>query len=140
MVDDIISEISTDTDIIYNMMDLKFFDDYTYYHCINVFILSLIVGLALKLCRTSCSASAWLQYCTTSARFCAKKIINKKGRLTDEEFEVIKAHTENGCRYLKEKWEVSDESALAVLTHHEKITAPAIRTGLKRTRYPCMGR
>ena len=51
MVDDIISEISTDTDIIYNMMDLKFFDDYTYYHCINVFILSLIVGLALKLCR-----------------------------------------------------------------------------------------
>lgn len=141
MVDDIISEISTDTDIIYNMMDLKFFDDYTYYHCINVFILSLIVGLALKLCRDELFSLGMAAILHDIGKiFVPKKIINKKGRLTDDEFEVIKAHTENGCRYLKEKWEVSDESALAVLTHHEKNNGTGYPYRLKADKIPLYGK
>ena len=30
-------------------MDLKVFDDYTYYHSVNVFIFSIIIGYSMKL-------------------------------------------------------------------------------------------
>jgi len=30
-----------------NMVDMKVFDDYTYYHSVNVAILSIVIGVAL---------------------------------------------------------------------------------------------
>jgi HD-GYP domain-containing protein (c-di-GMP phosphodiesterase class II) len=47
------------------------------------------------------------------------KIINKKGKLTQEEFEVIKTHPEEGFCLLKERREISEESLTVVLQHHE---------------------
>jgi HD-GYP domain-containing protein (c-di-GMP phosphodiesterase class II) len=32
-----------------NMIDLKVFDDYTFYHSLNVAIISVVIGTALKL-------------------------------------------------------------------------------------------
>ena len=50
-VDDIIDEILNNKHTLVNIIDLKVFDDYTYYHSVNVAVLSIIIGVRLKLTR-----------------------------------------------------------------------------------------
>ena len=48
VVDEIIDK-HIQLEVIFNIMDLKVFDDYTYYHSVNVFIFSIIIGYSMKL-------------------------------------------------------------------------------------------
>ena len=48
------------------------------------------------------------------------EILNKPGRLTDEEFEIMKQHASNGYEILKEV-EIMPELALGAGFHHEKM-------------------
>jgi len=141
MVDDIVNEMSSNDDIVYNMLDLKFYDDYTYFHSVNVFVLSLILGISLKLNKDELfhlGMGAILH--DIGKVFVPKEIINKNGRLTDEEFEIIKSHAEMGCNYLREKWDISNESAMAVLTHHEKYNGTGYPYKLKSDKIPIYGK
>ena len=50
-VEAILEQILDNKNIMLNMVDLKFFDDYTYQHSVNVAILSIIIGVSLNLGR-----------------------------------------------------------------------------------------
>ena len=50
-----------------------------------------------------------------------EKILNKPGKLTDEEFEVMKTHPVLGYNMIKDKPELSTATKLGVLQHHEKM-------------------
>lgn len=49
LIESIVNEIISNKGAIVNLVDLKIFDDYTYYHSVNVTVLSIIMGVALKL-------------------------------------------------------------------------------------------
>ena len=49
------------------------------------------------------------------------EILNKPGRLTEEEFEVMKTHPVLGYNMIKDKPELSTATKLGVLQHHEKM-------------------
>ena len=49
------------------------------------------------------------------------EVLNKPARLTDEEFAIMKQHSELGYNILKEKKEFHGAISLAVLQHHEKM-------------------
>jgi HD-GYP domain-containing protein (c-di-GMP phosphodiesterase class II) len=57
------------------------------------------------------------------------EVLNKKGRLTDEEFAVIKTHTTLGYRIL-EKHNIPQSIKLAALSHHEKINGKGYPLGM----------
>ena len=46
-VEQIVDEICSNPSLMINMVDMKVFDDYTYYHSVNVAILSIVIGVAL---------------------------------------------------------------------------------------------
>ena len=48
------------------------------------------------------------------------EILNKKGQLTDAEFEIMKRHTVYGYEIIKNYKEVSFDVKRAVIMHHEK--------------------
>ena len=48
-----------------------------------------------------------------------EEILNKPGRLTDEEFDAVRRHPEIGWRILRSSYEV-EEIADAILAHHER--------------------
>lgn len=58
------------------------------------------------------------------------EILNKPGRLEDEEFNVIKRHTSNGSEILKEI-EISPELAIGAQYHHERIDGHGYPSGKK---------
>ncbi len=57
-------------------------------------------------------------------------ILNKRGRLTDDEFAIVKTHPENGRRIIEELIPWLGESARAVWEHHEKWDGTGYPRGL----------
>ena len=51
LVDEILSAVLSNKGLNVNLLDLKIFDDYTYYHSVNVGVLSVLVGTAMNMNR-----------------------------------------------------------------------------------------
>jgi diguanylate cyclase (GGDEF)-like protein/putative nucleotidyltransferase with HDIG domain/PAS domain S-box-containing protein len=68
-----------------------------------------------------------------------EEILNKPGKLTEEEFEVIKQHPEIGCRIIRSSYEIS-EVAEAVLSHHENWDGTGYPKGLSGEMIPKFAR
>ena len=63
------------------------------------------------------------------------EILNKPGRLTDEEFEIMKFHASNGYEILKEV-EIDPNLALGAGYHHERIDGRGYPSGKKGDEIP----
>ena len=121
-VNEILEEVLENGHLVINMMDLKFFDDYTYQHSVNVAILSMVFGASLNLKKDKLyqlGLGALLH--DIGKVFIDKNILNKPGRLTEEEFKIIKQHSMLGYEYLRNQFDFPIVSYMATLDHHEKI-------------------
>lgn len=104
-------------DILSNM---KHYDDATYEHCLNVALLSNILATWLKFSdedvklATACGLMHDIGKMTIP-----EEIVKKPGKLTEQEFNIIKMHTVNGFNILK-KANMSHDIQQAALSHHEK--------------------
>lgn len=131
-VDDIIDEILNNKHTLVNIIDLKVFDDYTYYHSVNVAVLSIIIGVRLKLTRDKLyelGMSAILH--DIGKVFIAKELLNKKEKLTEEELNTIREHPKLGYNYLKEKYSLPFSVYQAIYQHHEKYNGKGYPLGLR---------
>ena len=63
----------------------------------------------------------------------------KKGRLTDEEFEIMKSHTEKGYRIVHASGNL-ENVAKCVLMHHERYDGRGYPLGLKGEAIPIIAR
>lgn len=122
LAEELIDEVTSKNNILVNLVDIKSMDNYTYQHCVNVAVLSLILGIKLQLLK-----SELLDLCIGAMLhdigkvFIPKEIIIKPGALTDTEYEIIKSHPTKGYDYLKNIFEISTTSRLIVLQHHERV-------------------
>lgn len=126
-----IDEILHSSQIMVNMIDLRTYDDYTYSHSLNVAILSVVLGVTLgqnKKTLHQLAIGALLH--DTGKMFIDKEILNKPARLTPDEFEEIKRHSERGYQYLCDHLDISDESKRTALQHHEQFGGKGYPYGL----------
>ena len=109
-VDDIVNEIVLNKHATYTMSDLKLFDDYTYYHSVNVTVIAVILGYAMGLNKTSLYKLGLGALMHDIGKiFVPKEILTKQGKLTAEEYGLIKDHSRNGYEYLKSINEFTEE-------------------------------
>lgn len=121
IAEDMVEELIVNRDLMVNMVDIKSFDDYTFFHSVNVAVLSIIMGIALNLNKSDLYKLAMGALLHDVGKvFINQDLLNKKGKLTDEEFEIMKSHSINGYRYIKSNFNVPVRSYIAVLDHHEK--------------------
>lgn len=141
LLDEIIDEISTDKNAMINMVDLKVFDDYTYYHSVSVAALSIMVGVSYGMNRNSLyklGMGALLH--DVGKIFIPKRILNKVGPLSYDEYEHMKKHSQFGSDYLKRQNTLPLESVIAVLTHHERYDAKGYPLGLPANKQTIEGK
>ena len=97
-------------------------DNYTYQHCVNVAILSLMLGIQLNLKKQElydlCMGGILHD---VGKIFIDREIIQKPGRLSFEEMEAMKQHSFKGYEYLKDSTDISSNIKVMVLQHHEKF-------------------
>ena len=68
-----------------------------------------------------------------------EEILLKSGKLTDDEFEIVKTHTEKGYRIIKASNQL-DNIAKGVLTHHERWDGDGYPLKLKGESIPLISR
>ena len=136
-----IDEILHSKQIMVNMIDLRTYDDYTYSHSLNVAILSVVVGATLGFNKKELhplAVGALLH--DTGKMFIDKDILNKPARLTPDEFDEIKKHSERGYSYLCDYLDIPDESKRTALQHHEQFNGKGYPYALSGEQIHTFGR
>ncbi len=101
-------------------------------------ILAKRAGQPLALCKTLKVAA---QLHDVGKIGISDTILLKKGKLTVDEFEQIKKHTEIGYRILKgSRSETLNLGAIVAFNHHEKFNGTGYPRGLKGNAIPLVGR
>lgn len=116
-------------------------DDYLYRHNIAVGIISTLIGKWLNLERVE------LLQLTTAATLhdigkmrIPIEILNKPGKLTPEEFEVMKKHTIYGYEMIKKTVGIGNRQALVALQHHERLDGSGYPFGIRNEKIDLFGR
>jgi putative nucleotidyltransferase with HDIG domain len=113
---------SCDSNIdLFNMLHcMRQYDDITYVHCLNVALISNIIGKWLHFTPEDLEVITLCGLLHDIGKLLIpSQIITKPSRLTDEEFSTIKTHTIRGYNLLKTK-NIDPRIKHAALMHHER--------------------
>ena len=122
MVDDITQSVARNPGAIVSLARLKTSDDYTYMHSVAVcaLMVALAKQLALDETQTREAGLAGLVHDLGKALM-PLEVLNKPGKLTDAEFDIMRGHPAAGHRLLVEGRGVGPIPLDVCLHHHEKI-------------------
>ncbi len=122
IVEEISNSILRNPGALISLARLKDKDDYTYMH--SVAVCALMVSLAKQLSlddeQIRQAGMAGLLH-DIGKMMIPQKILNKPGKLTDDEFATVKSHPAAGHKMLQEGSGVNDIALDVCLHHHEKI-------------------
>ena len=116
----VVQDIMDNGDVMCNMMDIRNYDDYMYYHSINVGVLSVMLGAWYGLNRKELNqlATAGMLH-DIGKKFIAPNIINGAWPLEGEERETWKRHPKLGADFLKNTYNFPSVVYTSILEHHE---------------------
>ena len=111
---------------------LKVSDEYTFKHSVDVATMAMVVAKKMGYSEEEVYdiGVAGLLHDLGKAKV-PPEILNKPGKLTEEEFEIMKKHSIHSYNILKENKGIKDSVKLAVLQHHEKINGQGYPMGLE---------
>ncbi|MGC8769303.1 HD-GYP domain-containing protein [Calditerrivibrio sp.] len=118
-------------DLLSSVAKLKSYDDYTFQHSVNVSVFATSLGKLMNIPikeLNMLSASALLH--DVGKMLVPKEILNKPGKLTDEEFKIMKNHVPAGYDYLIKNGLDPSELKI-VIEHHERYDGSGYPYGLK---------
>lgn len=130
--DKLVYEVTNKVEEVDYLGQLRIFDEYTYSHNVNVSALSiaLVVKIGLKEKQIKDLALATLLHDIGKMRI-PKEVLNKPGRLTDKEFEVMKLHAALGFKIIKEDLKLPYEISRVALEHQERFSGTGYPKKLK---------
>jgi HD-GYP domain-containing protein (c-di-GMP phosphodiesterase class II) len=122
LVDEISSSVARNPSALISLARLKTADDYTYMHSVAVCALMVVLARQLGLDEeeTREAGMSGLMHDLGKAMM-PMEVLNKPGKLTDEEFRIIKSHPEEGHRLLAEGGAASATVLDVCIHHHEKV-------------------
>ena len=105
------------------LTQLKNRDEYTAIHSLNVCVLSLTFGRALELSNEDLNELGLAALLHDIGKMQVPlKILNKPGKLTTEEFEIMKTHPQKGYEMLLNDNSISTKVLAVVKGHHERLS------------------
>lgn len=121
----------TDNDAIaVDISVLKVSDEYTFKHSVDVATMAMIIGKKQGLSDKEIYGIgiAGLLHDIGKSKI-PGEVLNKPGRLTEEEFAVMRQHSVLGYHILKNKKDIPKSVLMGVLQHHEKINGKGYPLG-----------
>lgn len=123
----------------YQLSMLDRLDVFTRKHCENV------AALTCRICEYLHCNKGFTEYCTICAYlhdigklFIPPEILQKPGKLTDEEYEIIKTHTTLGYEICMKDLELRPYAA-GTIYHHEALNGTGYPKGLTKKEIPYEG-
>lgn len=128
----IVDQILDKGSLTLDLTDLRCFDGYTYAHSVNVAVIACIIGFGLKMNAESLEQLVMAGLLHDMGKLVIPpEILNKPGKLTNEEYEIMKQHSQNSYEIIKERWDISAQVKAAVLYHHENVDGSGYPDGIE---------
>jgi len=129
---EIVDKLMGADDYIHDMETIKAYDENTFEHCINVAITAVTMGIGLgyNYYRLKNLAVGSLMH-DIGKQLVPVDIITKKGRLTDDEMQVVREHPNYGYNILSKEINAYSSTKEIVHQHHENWDGSGYPRGLK---------
>lgn len=132
IVESLLEDLLDRKELMVNLTDIRALDDYTFGHSVNVCILAMVTGLTLRYSREALLLLGIGALLHDIGKTCVPlHILNKPGKLTMEEYELVCKHTRQGFEILRMQKGVRLVSARVALEHHERYDGSGYPQGLK---------
>jgi HD-GYP domain-containing protein (c-di-GMP phosphodiesterase class II) len=130
-VDRMIQSVFRNRDALASLTRIKGYDEYTFVHSINVCILSITLGRHLQfgIEQLQQIGIGGLLHDAGKMRI-PPSILNKPGKVTEEEFSEIKKHPIYTLEYLEQEEGIPEASKILGLQHHERCNGQGYPYGL----------
>jgi HD-GYP domain-containing protein (c-di-GMP phosphodiesterase class II) len=122
-------------------LDVKPFAAYESCHAVMVMVLSIAIGIKLKMSDEQLfelGIGALLHDIGTA--FLPENILNRPGKLTDAEFDIVKGHVKKGYEYLMNNYSLSSAASMGAMQHHESYDGTGYPDGLRKKNISAFGR
>lgn len=132
VIQHLMKELTDNPDLMSILSDVCIHDNYIFTHSLNVTLYSLAVGMELKLKPQQLEAIGLgaLMHDIGKVNI-PKDILLKPGRLTDDEFELIKTHANEGFELLRNSHSVPLLVAHCAFQHHERLDGSGYPRGIR---------
>lgn len=117
--------------VLENLLIMKKFDNYNYVHSLNVMILSLSLGLKIKLDKEELRLLGIASALHDIGKIkISPLILSKLGKLTEKEFQIYKPHVIESVNIAKEL-DLPEKVIEGIAHHHEKLNGTGYPFKLK---------
>lgn len=132
IVDTILKELSSNPEVMVMLMSMHTKDHYLYHHSLNVCIYTLLLGKVhgYSTDELRVLGIGSLLHDVGKAHI-PNEILFKPGKLTDDEYNTIKLHTEYGFKILKDEPGIPLLAAHCAYQHHERLNGSGYPRGIK---------
>ncbi|SOD16482.1 HD-GYP domain-containing protein [Nitrosomonas ureae] len=122
LVNEINQSMERNPNALLTLIRLKNVNEYTYMHSVAVCVLMVALGrhLGLSEVQIKQAGTAGLLH-DIGKMMIPNEVLNKPGKLTDEEFTIMKSHPVRGWEILKSCYQVHETALDVCLHHHERI-------------------
>lgn len=131
LVESIMDDLSAREDVMIMMMNINSMDHYLYRHSLNVCIYTVLLGQIHGYSKDELlvlGLGALLH--DIGKTQLPLSLLNKPGKLTDDEYTLMKTHTEAGFNMLKDEAGIPLLSAHCAYQHHERIDGSGYPRGI----------
>jgi HD-GYP domain-containing protein (c-di-GMP phosphodiesterase class II) len=131
ILDDIVNQLLSNKNLTVNLSDIRYTDNYTFSHSVNVAVLSIMTAITLGMRKSelkNLGLGAFLH--DLGKVLIPLSILNKQGRLTDNEMEEMKRHPAYGLDLVKTRHLFNGPSLSIILKHHERVNGSGYPQGL----------
>jgi len=141
VVDQLVETVTDEVSGLVHISQLKSYDDYTFHHSLSVAVLSIAIGRAMKLDKRYLRELGRTAILHDIGKILIPlEILNKPGKLTDEEFDIMRTHSQKGALYLRKEGIGDEQMWKAMQAHHEKMDGSGYPSGLKGEEIPLFAR
>lgn len=131
IVAELAESVIRNPDAVVVLSQLKHVDEYTAMHCLRVSLLALVFGRHLGLSRSELNILGLGALLHDVGKMKVPlEILNKPGRLTEEEFEIMKRHVPHGLSVLEGSSGVPQAALEIVGRHHERYDGGGYVSGM----------
>ncbi|HBV22128.1 MAG TPA: phosphodiesterase [Nitrosomonas sp.] len=122
LVDEINLSMARNANAMLSLIRLKTADEYTYLHSVAVCVLMVALGKQLGLHGEELKQVGVAGLLHDIGKMAIPgKVLNKPGKLTDDEFAIVKNHPRRGWEILRTVYQASEPALDVCLHHHERM-------------------
>lgn len=119
-VERVVSEVLSNQDVLYNLLELKTYDNYTYCHSTNVAVVAGVLGAKCCLNEDQLRDLVMAGFLHDIGKvYIDEDIINAPRRLTESERAKVMDHPRLGYEFLTEHYNFNEAVTRCVYEHHE---------------------